>query len=122
MGWLGGNSKPVQFSNPPVVSYVVRLRHTGLRLGAYTEYQTALSNEILRLRDAEKMTFKDIARLLISKGWKSPRGLSLGPESVFSIYKKRKARDKRLTMCPKLLISHISIDQKALGLLGFQHF
>ena len=102
-----------------MVSYVVRLRHTGLRLGAYTEYQTALSNEILRLRDAEEMTFKDIAQLLISEGWKSPRGLSLGPESVFSIYKKRKARDKRLTKRPELLISHISIDRKALGLLGF---
>ena len=109
MGWLGGNSEPVHSSTPPVISYVVRLRHKGLRLGSYTEYQTALSNEILRLRDDEKMTFKDIAQLLISEGWKSPRRFSLGPESVFSIYKKRRIRDARLLSPPEIGIANVSV-------------
>jgi hypothetical protein len=95
-----------------MVSYVVRLRHKGLRLGSYTEYQTALSNEILRLRDAEKMTFKDIAQLLISEGWKSPRGFSLGPESVFSIYKKRKIRDARLLSLPEIEIAEVTVKDR----------
>ena len=112
VGWLGGNSEPVHSSTPPMVSYVVRLRHKGLRLGSYTEYQTALSNEILRLRDAEKMTFKDIAQLLISEGWKSPRGFSLGPESVFSIYKKRKIRDARLLSLPEIEIAEVTVKDR----------
>lgn len=95
-----------------MVSYVVRLRHKGLRLGSYTEYQTALSNEILRLRDAEKMTFKDIAQLLILEGWKSPRGFSLGPESVFSIYKKRKIRDARLLSLPEIEIAEVTVKDR----------
>ena len=95
-----------------MVSYVVRLRHKGLRLGSYTEYQTELSNEILRLRDAEKMTFKDIAQLLISEGWKSPRGFSLGPESVFSIYKKRKIRDARLLSLPEIEIAEVTVKDR----------
>ena len=95
-----------------MVSYVVRLRHKGLRLGSYTEYQTALSNEILRLRDAEKLTFKDIAQLLISEGWKSPRGFSLGPESVFSIYKKRKIRDARLLSLPEIEIAEVTVKDR----------
>jgi hypothetical protein len=95
-----------------MVSYVVRLRHKGLRLGSYTEYQTALSNEILRLRDAEKLTFKDIAQLLISEGWKSPRGFSLGPESVFSIYKKRKIRDARILSLPEIEIAEVTVKDR----------
>jgi hypothetical protein len=83
----------------------VRLRHKGLRLGSYTKYQTELSDEVLRLRDEGKLTFKDIAQSLTSQGWKSPRGFNLGPESVFSIYKKRKIRDDRLLSKP-----HIEID------------
>jgi len=112
VGWLGGNSEPVHSSTPPLISYVVRLRHKGLRLGSYTEYQTALSNEILRLRDAEKMTYKDIAQLLVSEGWMSPRGFSLGAESVFSIYKKRRIRDARLLSLPEIEIAGVVITDR----------
>ncbi len=58
------------------------------------------------------MTFKDIAQLLISEGWKSPRGFSLGPESVFSIYKKRKIRDARLLSLPEIEIAEVTVKDR----------
>lgn len=96
-------------SFPPVISYVVRLKHKGLRLGSFTEYQISLSDEVTRLRDEIKMTFEGIARLLISKGWRSPRGFDLGAESVFSIYKKRKIRDARLHSPPTIEIVEVVV-------------
>jgi hypothetical protein len=65
-------------------------------IGSYSAYQTELSDLIIHLRDSEKLTYGSIAVLLIKKGYRSPRGFDLGPESVFSIYKKRKIREKRL--------------------------
>ena len=104
--------KPDHLSIPPEISYVVKLRHKGLRLGSYTEYQTALSDEVIRLRDVEKLTFGGIAELLISQDWKSPRGFHLGSESVFSIYKKRKIRDARLLSLPDIEIAEVIVKDK----------
>ena len=65
-------------------------------IGSYSAYQTELSNRIIHLRDSEGLTYGSIADLLIEEGYRSPRGFDLGPESVFSIYKKRKIRENRL--------------------------
>ena len=65
-------------------------------IGSYSAYQTVLSDKVIQLRDIEGLTYGAIADLLIKEGYRSPRGFDLGPESVFSIYKKRKIRDKRL--------------------------
>ena len=65
-------------------------------IGSYSAYQTELSNRIIHLRDSEGLTSGSIADLLIKEGYRSPRGFDLGPESVFSIYKKRKIRENRL--------------------------
>jgi hypothetical protein len=65
-------------------------------IGSYSAYQTELSNKVIQLRDVDGLTYGAIADLLIKEGYRSPRGFDLGPESVFSIYKKRKIRDKRL--------------------------
>jgi hypothetical protein len=78
-------------------------------IGAYSPYQIELSNIILHLRDVKLLTFKAIADLLISRGFQSPRGFSLGTESVFSIYKKRKIRDARLLAPPKILIKKLIV-------------
>ena len=78
-------------------------------VGAYSAYQIKLSDSIIRLRDIDQLTFKDIANLLISKGYQSPRGFSLGAESVFSIYKKRKIRDARLLAPPKINIKKLVV-------------
>jgi hypothetical protein len=55
--------------------------------------------------------FKEIAEKLILEGYRSPRGFDLGPESVFSIYKKRKIRDLRLNAAPKLELKIIEIER-----------
>jgi hypothetical protein len=65
-------------------------------IGSYSPYQTQLSDLIIHLRDSKGLTYGSIADLLIKNGYRSPRGFNLGPESVYSIYKKRKIRDGRL--------------------------
>ena len=78
-------------------------------IGAYSDYQKVLSDSIIQMRDQEKMTFKGISEALTQKGYRSPRGFDLSPESVFSIYKKRKIRDARLNNQPKLVIANLRI-------------
>jgi hypothetical protein len=92
VGWVGGNSEKAV----PVVKYVVKISHKGLLLWSYSDYQKELSEKVIELRDRCGLTFKEIAEKLIVVGYKSPRGFDLGPESVFSIYKKRKIRDARM--------------------------
>jgi hypothetical protein len=78
-------------------------------IGSYSAYQTELSDLIIHFRDSEKLTYGSIANLLIKKGYRSPRGLDLGPESVYSIYKKRKIRDKRLNKDSEKEILEVTI-------------
>jgi hypothetical protein len=78
-------------------------------IGAYSPYQTKLSDLIIHLRDIKSLTFKAIAELLVSKGYQSPRGFNLSAESVFSIYKKRKIRDARLLAPPKVSIKNLVV-------------
>ena len=93
----------------PTVRYVVKICHKGLLFGSYSAYQKELSDKVLDLRDRGKLSFKAVAETLISQGYWSPRGFDLGPESVFSIYKKRKIRDLRLNAAPKLELEIIQI-------------
>lgn len=104
--WLGGNSEIVV----PVVKYVVKISHKGLLFWAYSDYQKELSDKVLDLRDREKLTFNAIAEKLILEGYRSPRGFDLGPESVFSIYKKRKIRDARMNHSMRVEIVGVEIE------------
>jgi hypothetical protein len=79
-----------------LVRFQLVLKTQGLMIGSYSAYQTELSDLIIHLRDSENLTYGSIAVLLMKKGYRSPRGFDLGPESVFSIYKKRKIRENRL--------------------------
>ena len=79
-------------------------------IGAYSPYQIELSEKIIRLRDAEGLTYKAIAEVLIAEGYRSPRGFDLGPESVYSIYKKRKRRDERLLSALAIKIMSVEIE------------
>ena len=106
MVWLGGNSEIVV----PVVKYVVRISHKGLLFGSYSDYQKELSDKVLDLRDREKLTFNAIAEKLILEGYRSPRGFDLGPESVFSIYKKRNIRDARMNQSMRVEIVGVEIE------------
>jgi hypothetical protein len=106
MGWLGGNYEMVV----PTVRYVVKICHKGLLFGSYSAYQKELSDKVLDLRDRGKLSFKSIAEKLIAQGYRSPRGFDLGPESIFSIYKKRKVRDERLYSAPAISIFAVEIE------------
>ncbi len=79
-------------------------------IGSYSAYQKELSDRIIRLRDSEGLTYRAIADLLVEEGYRSPRGFDLVPESVFSIYKKRKKRDVRLLTAPAIRISAVEIE------------
>ena len=59
------------------------------------------------LRDIDKMAYKNISELLASQGYMSPRGCSLNSKIVFSIYKKRKIRDVRLTAIPRMKLKDL---------------
>lgn len=100
---LGG-----QDSQGFLVCFLLTVRTRGLMIGAYSAYQTELSNSIIELRDLQHLTFKQIADHLIAQGYSSPRGFELGAESVFSVYKKRKIRDERLNAKPEVLLSDIA--------------
>ena len=79
-------------------------------IGAYSPYQIELSDKITRLRDTLELIYKAIAEVLIAEGYRSPRGFDPGPESVFSIYKKRKRRDDRLLTPPLIEIYDVAIE------------
>jgi hypothetical protein len=76
-------------------------------------YQKELSEQVLSLRDRDGMTFQAIAEKLIAEGYRSPRGFDLGPESVFSIYKKRKIRDARMNDSMEVEIVGIEVESQA---------
>jgi len=78
-------------------------------IGAYSAYQTKLSNLVIELRDVQNLTFKKIADHLITEGYSWPRERDLGAESVFSIYKKRKIRDECLNSKPEVVLSEIQV-------------
>ena len=92
-----------------LVCFNLVVRTKGLMIGSYSAYQTELSDRIIRLRDSERLTYRAIADLLIEEGYRSPRGFDLSPESVFSIYKKRKKRDTRLNDIPKVEIEDLEV-------------
>ena len=106
MGWLGGNLN----DQIPLVKYIVRIKHKGLLFWSYSDYQKELSDKVLNLRDREQLTFKAIAEKLILEGYRSPRGFDLGPESVFSIYKKRNIRDARMNDSIRVEVVAVEIE------------
>jgi hypothetical protein len=91
------------------VKFEVIISTGSLMIGAYSDYQKTLSESIIQMRDDEKMTFKGISETLTKKGYRSPRGFYLSPESVFSIYKKRKIRDDRLNTPAKYRITRLRV-------------
>lgn len=102
---LGGNVE----THTPLVKYIVKISHKGLLFYSYSTYQKELSDKVLDLRDRKKMMFKEVADTLILEGYRSPRGFDLGPESVFSIYKKRKIRDARMNDSLKVEVIEIEV-------------
>jgi len=78
-------------------------------LGAYSDYQQELFSRVRQLREAKGLTYKAIADTLIAEGYKALRGGLLGPESVFSIFRKGLGRVNRLNASPRLEIKAIEV-------------
>ena len=57
------------------VKFDAIIRTGSLMMGAYSDYQKALSDSVIQMRDKEKMIFKGISERLIEKGHRSFKGL-----------------------------------------------
>lgn len=79
---------------------IVKISTRSLVIGPYTALQQRLFDRVSALRDRENQTFDAIAKLLTRTGARSARGCLLGAEHVFSIYKKGKLREQRLSEPP----------------------
>ncbi|PUE61682.1 hypothetical protein B9Z45_04740 [Limnohabitans sp. 2KL-17] len=77
---------------------VVKLKSKALFIGPYSNSQQGLFGRVFLLRKREQLTFEAIANLLTKSGTRSVNGCLLGAEHVFSIYKKGKLRQERLTL------------------------
>ncbi len=77
---------------------VVKVKSKALFIGPYSSSQQRLFDRVFLLREREHLTFESIAKLLTKSGTRSVNGCLLGAEHVFSIYKKGKLRQERLTL------------------------
>lgn len=77
---------------------IVKVKSKALFIGPYTKSQQRLFERVFLLRERDELTFEAIAKLLTKSGTRSSRGCLLGAEHVFSIYKKGKHRQDRLTL------------------------
>ena len=77
---------------------VVKVKSKELFIGPYTSSQQRLFDRVFLLRERDQLTFAAIAKLLTKSGTRSVNGCLLGAEHVFSIYKKGKLRQERLTL------------------------
>ena len=80
------------------VVMVVKVKSKALFIGPYSNSQQRLFDRVFLLRERDQLTFEAIARLLTKSGTRSVNGCLLGAEHVFSIYKKGKVRQERLTL------------------------
>ena len=85
------------FDDASEVLVTLRITTRRLYLMAYSSYQKWLFDRVVELREGHSLTFQAIARQLSAKQVLSPRGQSLTAENVFSIYKKGRLRQARLT-------------------------
>jgi (p)ppGpp synthase/HD superfamily hydrolase len=76
---------------------------------AYSEYQEKLFERIQRMRDDFEMTYDAIAEALNAEGVKSPRGVTLMAEHVFSIYRKGVRRQMRFVATPLIILENFNI-------------
>ena len=80
------------------VVMVVKVKSKALFIGPYSNSQQRLFDRVFLLRERDQLTFEAIARLLTKSGTRSVNGCLLGAEHVFSLYKKGKLRQERLTL------------------------
>jgi hypothetical protein len=86
------------FDDLTAVVMVVKVKSKALFIGPYSNSQQRLFDRVFLLRERDRLTFEAIAKLLTKSGTRSVNSCLLGAEHVFSIYKKGKLRQERLTL------------------------
>ena len=86
-----------KFDDALAVALVIRIRTKSLYIGRYADSQQKLFDRVVLLRERDKLTFAAIAKCFTEQGIRSTKGCLLSAEHVFSIYKKGKLRQQRLT-------------------------
>jgi hypothetical protein len=86
------------FDDLEQVVLVVKVKSMGLFIGPYSNSQQRLFERVFLLRERDQLTFEAIAVLLTKSGTRSVNGCLLGAEHVYSIYKKGKLRQERLSV------------------------
>ena len=86
------------FDDLEQVVLVVKLSSKALFIGPYSSSQQRLFDRVFLLRERDLLTFEAIAKLLTKSGTRSVNGCLLGAEHVYSIYKKGKLRQERLSV------------------------
>lgn len=91
----------------------VVFRTQGLFSTAFTPYQTELSDKVIALRDKSRLPYWQVAAVLTEQGYRGARGAALDAKGVFSVYKKRKRRDARLTkpLTPSIPYIEVTYEQ-----------
>ncbi len=80
------------------VLMIVKVKSKALFIGPYSNSQQRLFDRVFLLRERDQLTFEAIAVLLTKSGTRSVNGCLLAAEHVFSIYKKGKLRQERLSL------------------------
>jgi hypothetical protein len=93
----------VCFDECEYVRLSITVQTAALRSAPYTERQMELYRHVLRMREVERLTYRNIASRLRASGFRSTRGKELSEELVFSIHKKGPAaRSSRSVLKPLL--------------------
>ena len=76
----------------------------------YTPYQQKLFEEVKRLKEIEGLGYRKISYILYEKGYRSVRTNSILTNNfIYSIYKKGKIREKRISRDFKTVVKDIMI-------------
>jgi len=88
--------------------FSMELRSGSFWVSTYSDHQRFLVRIILRLR-SENMTFAQISGWLNKRNYETPRDKEFTANHVFSIYKKRQRRDRRISVSITPVLKNFNI-------------
>ena len=81
------------------ISFTLLIKNCSLNITNYSRYQQKLYRLIKFMKEKRGLGYKRISHIMTEKGYRSVRTKSiLKPNFIFSIYKKGKLREERLSM------------------------
>ena len=97
--WLGGNRNAPNYTET-YLTFDLTVRASHLWVAPYNDYQQYLYETIMEFRE-KGWTFKQIAKWFRDNGYETVTGKRFYATHVFSILKKKRLRDERLSSIPK---------------------